>query len=306
MILVAGASGFVGRALVASLNEAPPAPLRAFVRTELDAVRLRDRGVEAAVGDLVAGRGLDAAMRGVHTLVYLVHALEGAGDLVASDLAAARNATLAARAAGVERIVFLGHVAAAPEARARYLVARWAVERTMEQSGVTCTVLRAPLIVGAGAEPFSLACWPGSRSPIVPLFSWRRTLLEPVALTDVVEGLSMAIADRDLDGRSFDLCGADRITAGDMVRSAMRAIGRRAIPIPVPLRGIEGVAWAHWAAHRGSPRRARALLETLFERQLCTDPSRRFPLPHRPLPFRSALASMLDGSSAERRLRSDI
>jgi uncharacterized protein YbjT (DUF2867 family) len=292
VILVAGASGFVGQALVGSLTQSPSAPLRAFVRTELDAVRLRDRGVEAAVGDLVAGRGLDAAMRGVHTLVYLVHAMEGAGDLVASDLAAARNPTLAARAAGVDRIVFLGHVAATPETKARYLVARWAVERTMEQSGVTCTVLRAPLIVGAGAEPFSLACWPASRLPIAPMFSWHRTVLEPVALADVVEGLSMAIADRDLDGRSFDLCGAERMTAGDMVRTWARTRGRHYLPLPLPFRGVEAMTWSSWATRHSAPRRTRALVETLFERQLCTDPSRRFPLPHRPLSYREALAAL--------------
>jgi len=295
VILVAGASGFVGRALVTALGEAPPEPVRAFVRTELDAVRLRDRGVEAAVGDLVAGRGLDAAMRGVQTLIYLVHALEGAGDLVASDLAAARNTTLAARAAGVQRIVFLGHVGASPEARSRYLVARWAVERTMEQSGITCTVLRAPVIVGAGSEPFELACWAASRLPVAPMGTWRRTLIEPVALPDVVEGLSMAIADRDLDGRSFDVCGAERMTAGDMVRTWARSRGRHTVALPLPVRGVEATTWASWALRRSSPRRTRALLETLFERQLCTDPSRRFPLPHRPLPFRSALASIERG-----------
>ena len=70
MILIAGATGFVGRALLAELSARGPRPVRALVRREFDAVRLRDQGVEALTGDLIAGTGLDAAMRGVlnHTL----------------------------------------------------------------------------------------------------------------------------------------------------------------------------------------------------------------------------------------------
>ena len=103
MILIAGAAGRVGTGLMVHLLRQPEQPLRAFVRREFDAVRLRDRGIEAAVGDLVDGRGVDAAMRGVRTLVYLVHALDRRGDFVANDLEAARNTTLAAQLSAPER-----------------------------------------------------------------------------------------------------------------------------------------------------------------------------------------------------------
>ena len=62
MILVAGAAGTVGAAVVARLLATDPRPrLRAFVHAEFDALRLRDQGVEAVVGDLVTGRGVDEA-----------------------------------------------------------------------------------------------------------------------------------------------------------------------------------------------------------------------------------------------------
>lgn len=290
MILVAGAGGRVGTALMVQLLRQPALPLRAFVRKEFDAVRLRDRGVEATVGDLVDGRGVDAAMRGVTTLVYLVHALDRAGDFVANELEAARNTTIAARAAGVQRIILLGHIAADPESPSRYLVGRWAVERALVQSGIPCTVLRAPTVVARGSGPFEAATLLAKGSPLVPLPRWRRSAIEPVALADVVEALTQAIDDRDLDGRSFDIAGPERMTVASMVRGWAEAGGRHRVFIPVPFEGLGASAWAAWALAGYRPRTARLLLETYRARQVCADPSRRFPLPHRPVPYRQALA----------------
>ena len=116
MILIAGATGFVGRALLDELAERDRTQVRALVRRDFDAVRLRDRGIDAVTGDLVTGAGLDPAMRGVKTFVYLAHTADRPGDLVDNDLTAVQNATLAARAAGAERIVYLGPIAASEAA----------------------------------------------------------------------------------------------------------------------------------------------------------------------------------------------
>ncbi len=295
MILVAGASGFVGRALLSELaGGRAPLPVRALVRREFDAVRLRDQGVEAVTGDLAAGTGLDTAMRGVETLVYLVHTAGALGDPVANDLAAAQNALLSARAAGVERVVFLGEIAASEAAISRYLVARWAVELAMRQAGLSSVVLRAPIIVGRGGTLFELMRQFVNRSPVVPLFAWRRTAVEPVALADVVEALRMAIEDRQLDDRSFDLSGAERLTFGELVRGWGRAAGKRRIYLPLPGYGERVTEQLAWTLARLPRRETRLLLGTLREPQVCADPSRRFPLPHRPLSYRQALVAVLD------------
>jgi len=295
MILVAGASGFVGRALLRELGGGHiPEPVRALVRREFDAVRLRDLGVEAVTGDLVAGTGLDTAMRGAETLVYLVHTAGAPGDPVANELSAAQNAMLAARAAGVERVVFLGPIAASEAASSPYLVARWAVELAMRQAGLRSVVLRAPLIVGRGGTLFDLMRRFVNRSPVVPLFAWRRTAVEPVALADVVEALRMAIEDRQLDGRSFDVSGAERLTFGELVHGWGRAAGKHRIYLPLPGHGERVTEQLAWTLARLPRRETRLLLGTLREPQVCADPSRRFPLPRRPLSYREALAAVLE------------
>jgi uncharacterized protein YbjT (DUF2867 family) len=285
-ILIAGASGFVGSALIEGLAAHPPAggrsrPVRALVRREFDAVRLRDQGVEAVTGDLATGRGLEAAMRGVRTLVYLVHTLDRPGDIVANDLEAVQNVLLAARAAGVKRVIYLGHVGASPEARGEHLVARWATELAVRQGGLDWLVLRAPLIVGRGSMLFEMMRRTVDRSPVVPLFRWRRTEVEP---------LRIAIDDPEMAGRTYDLTGATRITFGALVRAWGRAHHRRRrIYVPVPGWGERLEEQLAWSLARLPRRETRLLLQTLRERQVA-DPSRRFPLGRRPLAIEAVLA----------------
>ena len=296
MILIAGASGFAGSALLGELRAHPspdgkPRPVRALVRREFDAVRLRDQGVEAVTGDLATGRGLEAAMRGVRTLVYLVHTLDAPGDVVANDLEAVQNALLAARAAGVKRVVYLGHVGASPEARGQHLVARWATELAVRQGGLAWLVLRAPLIVGRGSTLFEMMRRTVDRSPVVPLFRWRRTEVEPVALADVVEALRLAIDDTEMAGRTYDLTGATRTTFGTMAHAWGRRGRRPRLYLPLPGWGERLEEQVAWSLARLPRRETRLLLETLRERQVA-DPSRRFPLGRRPLTLEAALTAV--------------
>ncbi len=294
MILVTGASGFVGRALLEEFAriEGDYPPVRALVRSEFDAVRLRDQGYEAVTADLVTRRGLHEAMQGVETVVYLVHSVDRPGDIVASDLEAVQNAMLAARLAGVRRVVFLGCIAASEASLSRYLLARWAVELAIRQSGLRTVVLRSSLIVGRGGTLFEMMRRLVDRSPVVPLFSWRRIPVEPVALADVAEALSIAALDHELDGRSFDICGSERTTFGAVVRGWGHVHGKKRLYLPLPGRGERIGEHAAWMLARLPRRETRLLLETLSEPQVCRDPSRRFPLPHRPLTYAQTLANL--------------
>jgi uncharacterized protein YbjT (DUF2867 family) len=294
MILVAGAAGFVGHALLEELrgHESSGAPVRALVRSEFDAVRLRDQGHEAVTADLITRRGLHEAMQGVETVVYLVHTVDRPGDIIASDLEAVQNAMLAARLAGVQRVVFLGCVGSSEAALSRYLLSRWAVELAVRQSGLRTVILRSSLIVGRGGTLFEMMRRLVDRSPVVPLFSWRRVPVEPVALADVVEALRIAILDEELDGRAFDVCGSERTTFGGVVRGWGHANAKKRVYVPLPGRGERVSEHAAWTLARLPRRETRLLLETLRDAQVCRDPSRRFPLPHRPLTYSQTLANL--------------
>jgi uncharacterized protein YbjT (DUF2867 family) len=136
------------------------------------------------------------------------------------------------------------------------------------------------------------------RSLVVPLFSWRRVPVEPVALSDVTEAIRLACLDHELDGRSFDICGAERTTFGGVVRGWGRAQRKHRLYLPLPGRGEAIAEHAAWTLARLPRRETRLLLETLRDPQVCRDPSRRFPLDHRPQSYQQAISQLVGGRAA--------
>src|SRR5947209_13429204 len=157
MDLVTGATGYVGGLLIRRLLR-DGRQVRALVRTpaRFDA----PAGVDRVRGDIVEGRGLEAALDGCETAYYLIHSMEPMaarnGDFSGRDRAAARNFGRAARAAGVDRIVYLG--GPVPDGRrvSRHLASRLEVERTLLDAVPGSTALRASIIVGARSAPFRI------------------------------------------------------------------------------------------------------------------------------------------------------
>src|SRR5437868_12995317 len=103
-ILVSGASGYVGSALIPRLADDGHS-VRAFAR---DASRV-EADVPVVVGDVVTGAGLDEALDGCDAAYFLIHSMEpGEESFGDRDRRAAENFATAARAAGVQRVIYLG------------------------------------------------------------------------------------------------------------------------------------------------------------------------------------------------------
>jgi len=113
-VLVTGASGFVGSAVVATFRAAG-FPVRALVRASSPRANLQDPSVEIAEGDLRDRASMAAALDGVR---YLVHTAADyrlwapdPEEIVRTNVEGTRILMEAARRAGVERIVYTSSVA---------------------------------------------------------------------------------------------------------------------------------------------------------------------------------------------------
>jgi uncharacterized protein YbjT (DUF2867 family) len=233
LVLVTGASGYVGGRLVRAL-EAHGCPVRCLARRP-DYLRPRVGGATQVVGgDVLDAGSLPGAMAGVDAAYYLVHSMGSRHDFEREDRRAAENFAAAARDAGVKRIVYLGGLGREP-GLSRHLRSRQEVGRILRESGVSTLELRAAIVIGSGSLSFEMVRALVERLPVMITPRWVSQTTQPLAIEDLVEYLVSAL-EAPLDAsRIVELGGADRVSYADVMREYARQRRLRRVLIRVPV-----------------------------------------------------------------------
>jgi uncharacterized protein YbjT (DUF2867 family) len=193
-------------------------------------------GVEAVAGDLVRDLGLEDALDGIETAYYLVHSMEAAsnggfGDFGARDRVAARNFARAAKAAGVERIVYLGGIVPQDAPLSAHLASRLEVERILLEAAPSSTALRASILVGARSSSFRILVRLVERLRLLPFPAWREHRTQPIFERDAIEFLARTPLTPEAAGRSLDIAGPEVLSYGEMIERIADAMGVGRMPI---------------------------------------------------------------------------
>lgn len=228
MILVTGATGFIGRSLVRQLAE-QGREIRVLMRPSAHSPALPNGvPVEAAVAGLGDEAGLRAAMAGVDVVYHLAGSerLGARADLLKVDIEGARAVARAARDAGVSRILSVSHLGADRASAYPLLKAKGVVEETLRQSGIDATILRSAILFGRG-DQFStfLACL----SVGVPFFfvlpGNGETVLQPLWVDDLATCLVWALDNDSTRKATFEVGGPEYFTLRESAELIQQAIG---------------------------------------------------------------------------------
>ena len=234
-ILVTGATGYIGGRLVPRLLEMGYR-VRCLVR---DPSRLQGRPwqgqVEIVAGDVLQPDSLAQAMAGVRVAYYLVHSLGGGTDFHERDMNAARNFGAAARAAGIERLIFLGGLAEASPGLSEHLRSRQQSGDALREAGVPVTEFRAGVIVGSGSLSFEMIRYLTERVPVMICPRWVFTRTQPIGIREVLEYLTAALSVPESAGRIIEIGGSEVVTYGEMMTqyAEVRGLKRWMIQVPV-------------------------------------------------------------------------
>lgn len=236
-VLLTGATGFVGQALLPRLLRAGH-DVRAFARTPARVTA----DIPVVQGDMVTGAGLAQALDGVDVAYYLVHSMEtgatgdDAGAFRSRDRQAALAFADAARAAGTPRVVYLGGLVPRDAAASAHLASRLEVEEILLDAAPVAVAFRASIVVGAGSRSFRFLVRLVERMPMLPLPPWRDFRTQPIDIRDVLGYLVAAASSPALTGPiSLDIAGPDVLTYGEIVEriSDHLLVRRPALRLPI-------------------------------------------------------------------------
>jgi len=235
--LVTGASGYIGGRLVPELLTAGYA-VRCLAR---DPGKLSDRpwsgDVEVAVADATDESAVRLALAGVDIAYYLIHSLGTGASFERRDRTAAEIFAASAKAAGVQRIVYLGGIISGQAGKlSPHLRSRAEVGDILLGSGVPTAALQAAVIIGSGSASFEMLRYLTERLPAMVAPKWVDTRIQPIAVRDVLRYLVGSAALPAEVSRRFDIGGPDVLTYVEMMQSYAKVAGLTPrIVVKVPL-----------------------------------------------------------------------
>jgi len=212
-ILITGITGYIGSRLAERLNRDGHS-VRGFSRRERN-----DLGVPVGVGDAVSGIGLYEALREVEVAYFLIHSMESSSDgrFDVRERAAAENFARAARAQGVERIVYLGGPAPSHGVASPHLASRLAVEQILMSASPCSVAFRASVVIGAHSRSFRFLVHLIERLPVLAVPAWHVHRSSPIDERDVIELLARSATNDDVCGMALDARGPDLVTYGELI-----------------------------------------------------------------------------------------
>jgi uncharacterized protein YbjT (DUF2867 family) len=234
IVVVAGGSGFVGGAIARELSGRGH---RVVVLSHRSAARSGGEpapGVERRPADVTRPDTLAPALAGVDALVISlgfrnspIEAPRRGQTFERVDADGTVALVVAAKAAGVRRIVYISGAGAAKDAPRHWFRAKWRAEEAIRGSGITYTILRPSWVYGPGDRSLNRFLGMGRWLPFIPQIGNGRQLLAPVFVDDVGALVADALESAAADGATLEVGGPDTLSMDEIIRTALRVSGRR-------------------------------------------------------------------------------
>jgi uncharacterized protein YbjT (DUF2867 family) len=238
MILVTGATGFIGRALIRHLSTTGQ-QVRVLLRPSPQSPRIpKGVPVEVAVVSLNDERGVRAALRGVDHIYHLASAstLGRRGNLLTTDIEGTRTLAQAARDAGIQRFIYLSHIGADRASAFPIQKAKGIAEEHIRRSGVPYTIVRSSVLFGP-EDRFTnnLAGIMRVVPFIFPIPSDGRSLIQPLWVEDLVTCLVWTLDNPETINQTYEIGGGEYFTLRQVLETLMDVTRRRRLLVPLPV-----------------------------------------------------------------------
>lgn len=275
MLLITGATGYIGRHLVKRLVEQGERP-RCLVRDPGKATRILPvAAIEIAQGDTTQPASLSSALSGVDTIVHAAFITadrkQSAGNnYEKTNVQGTANLIQAAQQSGIKRIIEISGLGTKPAKPGSYMQGRYLAEKMLKESGLDWTIIQPSVLFGKDA-PFIKGLTDLIRtSPVVPLIGGGKIMFQPIYVEDVVSVILKMLQEPERTNRkTYIIGGPEYYSFAQVIDILLRAMHKSRIKAPAPL-PLVGVGAAVMEAVFPKPPLTKAAI-TLFSFDNTTD-----------------------------------
>jgi len=228
-IFLTGGTGFIGghvrKALLAKGHE-----LRVLVHRRGDGF---EPGIEQVEGDVTIPATFRKAVEGCDAVINLVGIIRefSARGVTFEQLhvEATRNVVEAAKGAGVRRHLQMSALGTRPNATSQYHQTKYRAEEIVRGSGLEWTIFRPSIVFGPKDDFVNKLAGYIRSYPAVPVIGDGKYRLQPISADDVARCYAMALEMPETAGKTFEICGPDRISYNDLLDTIGRVLGKTSV-----------------------------------------------------------------------------
>jgi NADH dehydrogenase len=233
-VLVAGATGLLGRVIVRKLRAAG-VPVRALARHPEKVPELASSGADVVAVDLLDLPKVTEACRGVSQIVSTANNNMGKGALspLRIDLTAHQNLCAAARNTGVRRLLYMSFHGATPVLGVDIFRLKWHIGDAVRRSQVPYVLLQPTAFMDIWID--ELIAGGIRKNGVTMLFGDGTAVANYISVNDVAEFTVRILARDDAVNEAIDLGGPSDISFNDLATLVEKRLGasgkRRHIPV---------------------------------------------------------------------------
>jgi NADH dehydrogenase len=238
LILVTGATGFVGGHVVHALRAAGK-DVRVLVRNPRKGAQLRTWGIELVEGDMTDAQSLKRAVEGCDTVVHLVAIRQGRREEFRRVMVeGTRELVTAARGAGVRRFVLMSALGTSEATKdlVPYYWAKWEMEQEVERSEMPYVIFRPSFIFARDGGILPTFIKLARLAPVTPIIGSGEQRLQPIWIDDVGAYFAASTEEGAVTGRTFELGGPDVVSWNEFWERLKRVRRMRRPSVHVPVR----------------------------------------------------------------------
>ena len=235
-VLVTGATGFVGPAVVRALRAAGH-DVRVLERERGTAAGAGLADVETVQGDMADEGSLRRAVDGVDSVVHLVAILTGKPeDFERVMEQGTRDLVESSREAGVRRFVLMSALGVNEETKdlVPYYHAKWEMEQTVQAAGLEYVIFRPSFVFGPGGAALQQFRKIAKLAPVTPIVGPGTQRLQPIWIEDLGAYFAAGVTRPEAANRTFEIGGPDVVTWNEFWDRLKQALGIRRPSIHLP------------------------------------------------------------------------
>ena len=233
MILVTGATGFVGRNVVKELVY-QGYQVRGLVHSQRNLGRLKHQSVETVTGDITDLDSLKKVFEGVQTVfscVGIIYETKSA-NFDSIHVLGTGNLVEMALENKVQRFTHISALGTRPNAVSRYHQSKFRAEQIIQDSGLTYTVFRPSILFGPEDDFINRFARMLKYNPVFPLVGEGKSKLQPLYIKDLVKCAVVSLKIAEARNKIFEIGGPRPMTLLEIlaVVKKFRGYGRRFHP----------------------------------------------------------------------------